>query len=133
MQPADPEDWASAPVARLATVRPDGSPHLVPITFAIDKGDVVTAVDHKPKRHPRLQRLANITANPHVSLLIDHWDDDWHRLWWVRLDGTAVVQDADPDAVDALAAKYHQYADRRPHGPVIRISVESRATWGLTS
>lgn len=132
MRLADPRDWERAPVARLATVRTTGSPHLVPITFALDNGDVVTAVDHKPKRHVQLQRLANIESNPLVSVLIDHWDDDWARLWWVRLDGRAEIRDVDSTAISALVAKYSHYAQRPPDGPVIRITIEHMATWAAS-
>ena len=96
MEPADARRrFAAARFARLATVRPDGSPHIVPVVFAVD-GDVVwTAVDDaKPKRSPRLQRLANLRAEPRCALLVDHEDDDWTRLWWVRADGVAEIVDA---------------------------------------
>src|SRR5579884_3748103 len=80
--------FATSPVARLATVGSAGRPHLVPITFALlDSHTLVTAVDHKPKRTRALVRLANIEANPRVSALVDHYEADWERLWWVRADG----------------------------------------------
>ena len=129
--------FGAAPVARLATVRPDGSPHVVPVVFAVAGPDtVVTAVDHKPKRTVALQRLANIAFEPRVSLLADHYDDDWTALWWVRADGTAlVVPAADPagrDAVDRLVARHPQYAGRRPDGPVIVVTVTRWTGWSVT-
>ena len=79
--------FGAAEVARLATVAADGAPHLVPVCFAL-AGDVVySAVDGKPKRTPDLARLANIAAEPRVALLADHYEEDWTRLWWVRVDG----------------------------------------------
>src|ERR671935_135408 len=78
---------ASARVARLATADAEGRPHLVAITFAVDGDEIITAVDHKPKRTVRLRRLANIEANPRVSVLADHYEDDWSGLWWARADG----------------------------------------------
>jgi PPOX class probable F420-dependent enzyme len=117
-----------APVARLATVDPQGRPHVVPICFAIDGATLYTAVDEKPKRTRRLQRLRNIEANPRVEVLIDRYDDDWSRLWWVRLRGTARVVD-DPRALELLAAKYPQYRERPPAGPVIAVSIEERTEW----
>ena len=81
------ERFAAAPVAHLATVTPDGRPHVVPIVFALDSEVLYTAVDGKPKSPARLQRLANIEANPKVSILVDHYADDWSQLWWVRADG----------------------------------------------
>jgi PPOX class probable F420-dependent enzyme len=123
------ERFITARVVRLATVRPDGSPHLVPVTFAMDSGDVVTAIDHKPKSTRRLQRLANIDANPSVSLLADHWEEDWRELWWVRIDGTATVAHDDTAGIDALVAKYPQYHRIRPEGPVIRVQIGAIASW----
>ena len=87
-----------------------------------------TAVDEKPKRTRRLKRLANVEANPQVEVLIDHYDDDWSRLWWVRLRGRARIVE-DPRAVELLAAKYPQYRDRPPAGPVLAIEIEKRSQW----
>lgn len=122
----------AARVARLATVRPDGRPHIVPVTFALDGDRVVTAVDHKPKRSTSLQRLANIRTNPAVSLLADRYEDDWSRLWWVRVDGDARVVTEGPDhgaAIDLLVKKYRQYRPRRPEGPAILIEATAWRGW----
>lgn len=124
----------AARVARLATIRADGTPHLVPVCFALDP-DATTAVsivDRKPKRSLELQRLENVRTQPAVCLLVDHYDDDWTRLWWVRIDGSATVHDAGPEhehAVALLAAKYEQYRDARPTGPVLRIALERWLGW----
>src|SRR5437879_13168780 len=106
---------ADAKVARLATVGAGGKAHVVPITFAVDGDTIYFAVDAKPKRSRDLKRLRNIAANPAVSVLVDHYEDDWTRLWWVRADGPArVVQDhADAArATDPLAVRSPQ--SRRP-------------------
>jgi PPOX class probable F420-dependent enzyme len=124
------EAFAGARVARLATVAPDGRPHVVPIVFAVAGDVIVTAVDDvKPKRTRSLARLVNIAAEPRVSLLADHYDEDWSRLWWVRADGVATVVDGDTDAVALLGARYGQYRDQPPPGPVIRIQVECWTGW----
>ena len=120
-----PED---APIARLATVGRDGRPHVVPICFVVDSGVLYTAVDDKPKRTPRLKRLENIAANPQVEVLIDHYEDDWSKLWWVRVRGRARIVE-DRRALELLAAKYPQYRDRPPAGPVIAIEIEERSEW----
>src|SRR5207244_611648 len=78
-----------AKVARLATIGAGGKPHVVPITFAVDGDTIYFAVDAKPKRTTDLKRLRNIAANSSVSVLVDHYEDDWTKLWWVRVDGTA--------------------------------------------
>jgi PPOX class probable F420-dependent enzyme len=130
--------FSQARVARLATVAPGGLPHLVPVVFAVaadDRGgsDVVyTAVDAKPKTTRRLRRLANIDSNPQVSLLVDHYADDWTRLWWVRVDGVATVHTGG-DALDLgrrlLRAKYPQYQSVSLDGPVIEIAVQHWSSW----
>lgn len=123
---------ARARVARLATVRPDGTPHVVAITFALDGDTVVTAVDHKPKTTTGLQRLRNIEAHPVASVIVDHYEEDWSRLWWVRGDGPAqVVKDgpAHQAAVEHLVEKYAPYRDRPPQGPVIVVTVRRWAWW----
>lgn len=130
--------FSRSPVARLATVAAGGLPHLVPVVFAVTAGardglDVVyTAVDAKPKSTRRLRRLANIDGNPRVSLLVDHYADDWTQLWWVRADGLATVH-TDGDAVDLgrrlLRAKYPQYQSVSLDGPVIEVAVQRWSSW----
>ena len=125
-----PEKFTQANVARLATAGEDGQPHLVPIVFATLGNTIVTAVDGKPKSTTRLKRLANITANPKVSLLVDHYDDDWTQLWWIRVDGLATITEND-EALHQLRAKYQQYEQVPLDGPVIIIDIEQVVTWGL--
>jgi PPOX class probable F420-dependent enzyme len=124
---------AAAPVARLATLRPDGTPRLVPVTFAVVDGLICSAVDEvKPKRTSRLARLADVARDPRVGLLVDHYAEDWSRLWWVRVDGRArVVETGDlrERALDALAAKYPLYRARRPAGPMLVITPECWSGW----
>lgn len=124
--------FATAAVARLATVRSDGAPHVVPVCFAIAGGIVYTAVDAKPKRTADLARLANIASEPRVALLADRYEDDWTQLWWVRVDGAArVVTDAGERsrALDALARAYTQYAAAPPQGAVIAIEPLRFSGW----
>lgn len=124
--------FAAARVARLATVDASGRPHLVPVTFAHVDDVVYTAVDAKPKTTMRLRRLANVEANPAVSLLVDQYGEDWSTLWWVRVDGTAQVVGSGPRyelAVAALVEKYRQYADSSPRGPAIVIRVTRVRSW----
>jgi PPOX class probable F420-dependent enzyme len=124
--------FASAAVARLATIGPDGAPHLVPICFAVAQDIIYTAVDGKPKRTPDLARLANIAADPRVALLADRYDDDWTKLWWVRVDGDArlvTTEDERELALRALAKAYPQYALAPPRGPVIAVEPRRFSGW----
>jgi PPOX class probable F420-dependent enzyme len=123
------ELFQTARVARLATVSTDGSPHLVPIVFAVDGSMIYTAVDHKPKRTTALRRLTNIAAEPRVSVLADHYADDWTQLWWVRADGQARVLESAPEALARLTERYSQYRSEPPPGPVIAIDVERWSGW----
>lgn len=121
-------------MARLATVGSSGAPHLVPITFALlDERTLVSAVDHKPKRTRALRRLDNIAANPQVSVLVDHYESDWGRLWWARADGRARVEKAAPaGAAEALAERYEQYREHPPGGPFIVIEIQRLSGWSAT-
>ena len=124
--------FAGARVARLATVAADGRPHLVPVVFALEGDVVYSAVDEKPKRTRRLRRLENVHANPRVALLADHYDDsDWDALWWVRADGVARVLEG-PEAapgIELLTARYDQYREAPPRGPVLAVAVERWSGW----
>jgi PPOX class probable F420-dependent enzyme len=125
----------SARVARLATVAPDGRPHLVPVCFVLIDDTVYTAIDHKPKRGSRLRRIANIEATGHACLLVDHYSEDWSALWWARLDGRGRVVDDPAEAgraVAALVGKYEQYAARPPAGPVLAIEVTGWSGWSAS-
>lgn len=128
--------FAAARVARLATADAGGQPHLVPLVFALDADRVVSAVDGKPKKSTALRRLANVAANPQVSLLVDHYDDDWSSLWWVRADGTGRVVEAGTTAaeaaIDLLASRYQQYRTQRPTGPVLEVDVLRWSGWSAS-
>lgn len=124
---------AAAPVGRLATADAGGVPHVVPAVFALGADDrIYIAVDAKPKRSTDLKRLRNIDANPRVAFLVDHYSDDWARLWWVRADGTARVL-TDPDGmrrpIDLLVERYAPYREARPRGPVIEIAIDRLSGW----
>lgn len=125
-----------ARVARLATVRPDGRPHVVPITFALHGDTIVTAIDRKPKTTTNLQRLRNIEAHPTVSVVIDQYDDDWSRLWWARADGNArIVTEGSfhMQAISWLAGKYAPYRSTLPRGPVIVVEVSRWTSWSAAN
>ena len=141
---------AVARVGRLATVRPDGTPHVVPVVFAVVEDVLYTAVDSKPKTTTALQRLANIDATGRASVLVDRYAEDWAGLWWVRADGSArvlvsqgtengrtVPTQAQPGqvglAIKALTLKYPQYVDRPPLGSVIALSLTRWRWWEATT
>jgi len=107
-------------------------PHLVPVVFALDDNVVYTAVDAKPKTTQRLRRLTNIENNPRVSVLVDHYTDDWTQLWWVRVDGVAAIHrdgEAMHNGYRLLRAKYPQYQSVPLNGPVIAVTVRRWASW----
>jgi PPOX class probable F420-dependent enzyme len=123
---------ADARVGRLATVTAKGRPHLVPCCFALRGDTIYSAVDHKPKSTPRLRRLENLRGNPNAALLVDHYADNWSTLWWVRADGTGRILDSGAELADAIAllvAKYDQYRQEPPVGPVIAIDVTTWRSW----
>ena len=128
--------FAASPVARLSTIRPDGAPHVVPIVFALVGETVYSAVDAKPKRSRDLQRLANVRAEPRCALLVDHYEDDWRRLWWVRADGIGKVVAApagEHPGIQALVERFPQYRDEPPSGPLLVVTVQRWSGWASTS
>jgi PPOX class probable F420-dependent enzyme len=129
--------FEQARVARLATVRPDGRPHLVPIVFALHDDLVYSIVDAKPKRGRDLVRLRNIAAEPRVQLLVDQYAEDWQALWWVRVDGIATVVESGPPrevAIRLLLDKYRQYDEwAAPFGAAIVIRIERWSSWSFSS
>jgi PPOX class probable F420-dependent enzyme len=135
----DAEAWrrlVEARVAYLATVRDDGRPHVVPIVFAVgDDRTVYSIADPKPKSDLDLLRHRNIAANPAVSLLVEHYDESWERLWWVRADGVARVAEEGPardTAIRLLRAKYAQYRTwTTPFGAATVIAVDRISSWAL--
>lgn len=113
------------PVAHLATLGTAG-PHLVPLVFARARGRLWSPVDAKPKREGELARVAHVERDPRVSLLLDRYDADWARLWWIRIDGRAeVVRGEAPEAVAALRDKYPQYSSTAVlRGPPTLLAIE---------
>ena len=123
---------AAARVARLATIDPDGRPHVVPMCFALSGGVLYSAVDRKPKRSRDLRRLRNVRERGWATVLVDHYEEDWSALWWVRLRGRARVLEDGAEFRDALALlteKYPQYRREPPPGPVVAVDVTEWRAW----
>ena len=124
--------FATVPVVRLGTADGQGRPHVVVVTFAVDGDTIYTAVDQKPKSGTALKRLRNVGENPLVTMLADHYSDDWETLWWVRADGRAEIL-TDPRLMAAplrlLASRYRQYRQAPPPGPVLAVTVERWTGW----
>ena len=126
------EEVARSRVARLATLDPDGRPHVVPIVFALVGDTLYSAVDAKPKRSRTLRRIENARERPDVTVLVDRYEEDWTQLWWVRIRGRARVLDDGDEAdaaLEALTAKYPQYRDEPPGLPVLGIDVVDWRAW----
>ena len=126
---------ATARVARFATASAESVPLVMPVCYTMTGERLYWAVDAKPKRTRRLRRVRHIGDNPHVSLVVDAWDEDWTRLQWVLVEGTATILDEGPErtrALGALVAKYPQYAAMRlPEvaGEVIAITPTRITAW----
>lgn len=126
-------------IARLATFDAQRGPHIVPVCFTYDGEFFYTAIDQKPERvaPERLIRLRNIRASPQVALLIDRYDEDWTRLWYILIHGNAKLiplsrQRERASAIRKLRAKYPQYAGKMlaANAPIIRITPEQITFWG---
>jgi PPOX class probable F420-dependent enzyme len=123
---------AAARIGRLATVTPEGRPHIVPCCFFLDDPTVYSAVDGKPKSTLALRRLENLAANPECTLLVDHYAEDWTTLWWIRIDGVGRVLHDGPErqrALGLLTTKFEQYRESPPPGAVVALDIESWRMW----
>lgn len=127
--------FAASPVLRLATADAEARPHVVPCTFVVDEtGRIAIGIDSKPKSSGNLRRLRNIAVNQRVSMVADHYADDWTQLWWARADGLATIEQSGPSYAghwDQLRSKYPQYAGQALDGPVIAVAVESWTGWAF--
>ncbi|WP_126662304.1 TIGR03668 family PPOX class F420-dependent oxidoreductase [Haloterrigena salifodinae] len=161
MTPEERAVLERARVATLATADGDGRPHAVPICYAVLEGNggdsacdsnrdprLVSAIDEKPKLTRDLRRVRDVRSNPHATVLVDYYSEDWSRLAWVQARGRARVVPPDGDAeagdaerrtdasghdaaVAALEAKYDQYADHDlSERVVLEIRVERTLSWG---
>lgn len=119
---------AEARVARLALLDEEDLPRVLPVTFAVWEGDVWSAIDQKPKRSPEPARVRRLRRRPEAALLVDRYDDDWSRLAWLELRGPVSVEPLGP-ALEGLVAKYPQYTEARPPGPLLRLRAERFAYW----
>ncbi len=136
MIPMDINAFLSAQrVAHLATIGPEGAPHIVPVVYVYDGEQTYIPIDEKPKRVApmRLQRIQNILAKPRVALIVDRYDEDWSRLAWVRLDGKARIVRGGKTHAAAIARLREKYAQYRAMDlekrPLIVITVDKIAAW----
>ena len=127
----------TAQAGRLATADTEGRPHVVPVCFALVNDHIVTPIDEKPQRASpdELRRCRDISENPRVALLIDHYTDNWSQLGWLQVRGTATYcppsEEPHSSGVIALRQKYEQYAAHDlENRPLIRISPGSVRSWG---
>lgn len=122
----------TAKVARLATITPRDRPHIVPCCFVLATEVIYSGIDGKPKSGPALQRVANLRSRSRFTLLVDHYEEDWSQLWWVRVDGRGRIVDHEherQEAVRLLTEKYPQYHDVPIPGPVLALEIEAVTAW----
>lgn len=137
LSPSQQSLLLSAPVGHLATASSEGVPHVIPICFTCDGPTIYSVLDQKPKRASltRLRRVRNILENPNVALVVDHYEDDWGRLWYILLTGTAQLMldgEEREKAIGLLRSKYHQYRGMQiDSNPVIKIVLSKVVSWGL--
>jgi PPOX class probable F420-dependent enzyme len=113
----------------LTTLDPDGSGHSVPVVFVVIGAEIVAPIDRKPKTGRALTRVKNIKRDARVTVLVDHWDEDWTRLAWVMVQARAVIEpDTPPEIVQALNARYHQYEPDEQPEALIRMR-PTKLTW----
>jgi PPOX class probable F420-dependent enzyme len=121
-------------VGRIATVSPGGRPHVVPFVYVLQDETLYSSVDAKPKRSPDLRRIRNLRANPAVEVVVDHYEEPWDEIWWVRMHGHGEVLESGPErdrALGLLGAKYPDYRDSPPQGAVVAVRIDRWRGWSF--
>jgi len=104
-------------------------------TILFDGQAIYSVLDAKPKTTPlrQLRRVKNILANPQVSLVVDHYEENWDKLQYILVSGDAELLESDEKWVVAIAMlreKYPQYqAMDLDQSPVIKITPVRYSPW----
>ena len=122
-------------VGRLGVTDDDGAPRVLPVTFVLHSRALWSAIDNKPKRTREPARVRWLRARPDAALTVDRYDDDWTQLAWVQVLGEVELLDAGaaPGAIEALAAKYPQYLEDAPPGPLLRLAPRRVLCWSASA
>ena len=135
LSPAQDRFLRSARTGHLATADAKGRPQVVPVCFVFDGQAIYSVLDAKPKTTPlrQLRRVKNILANPQVSLVVDHYEENWDKLQYILVSGDAELLESDEKWVVAIAMlreKYPQYqAMDLDQSPVIKITPVGYSPW----
>src|SRR6476659_2343108 len=135
-KPTEAPDWAGALLAeervgRLGLLDEEGGPRVLPVTFALAEGRIWSAIDNKPKQSGEPARLRFLRRDPRAALTVDRYSDEWEELAWVQVLGSVSILDADeaPAGLEALRAKYEQYRDEAPPGPLLALEPRRYLWW----
>jgi PPOX class probable F420-dependent enzyme len=135
-EPTELVAWAnelleSGRVGRLGLLDDEGGPRVLPVTFAVAEGRIWSAIDDKPKRTAEPARLRFLRRDPRAALTVDRYSDDWAELAWVQVLGSVRILDRSEGAagLEALSAKYEQYREKAPPGPLLALDPERYLWW----
>ena len=135
-EPTDPPAWVEellqeARVGRLGLLDLEGAPRVLPVTFAVAEGRIWSAIDQKPKRAGEPARLRFLRRDPRAALTVDRYSDDWDELAWVQVLGRVAIVEVGEGAsgLEALMAKYEQYREDAPPGPLLALRPDRYLWW----
>jgi len=120
-----------ARVGRMGLLDEEGAPRVLPVTFVVAEGRIWSAIDQKPKQAEEPARLRYLRRDPRAALTVDHYSDDWGELAWVQVLGTVRILDLAEGAagLGVLSAKYEQYLEQPPPGPLLALRPERYLWW----
>jgi coenzyme F420-0:L-glutamate ligase/coenzyme F420-1:gamma-L-glutamate ligase len=82
-------------IGRLATVDLECKPHVIPVVFVFDndRNCYFIPIDEKTKRSrpENLKRVKNIQENPNIALLLDEYNEDWTKLYFIMIRGKGSI------------------------------------------
>lgn len=137
LSPSQDRFLRSARAGHLATADANGQPHVIPVCYVFNGESIYSVLDAKPKTTPlrQLRRVRNILANSRVSLVVDHYEEDWTKLQYVMVTGDAELVESGEEwtrSIAMLREKYPQYQSMDlAESPVIKITPARFVPWSF--
>lgn len=110
----------NAQTLQVASISPDGRPHLVPMWFAVDDEGCLVFTTYRSS-----QKVRNIERDPRVTLLVED-GDVYDELRGVMIEGEAELVDDIDSTRDVMRLVGTKYYGKTPATPADREAPRSR-------
>jgi len=112
-------------LCRLATASKDARPHVVPVIYAMDGEDVITAVDYGTKK------FGNLRQNRKVALVVD----DYHPNHAVMIEGDCEILERGKEYLRLLRVLFDRFEYYRKNpwkegeSPILKVKPTKAVSW----